>query len=340
MGLNQTKITSKVYQGAIGQIQSGVVEGSKEEAAEKAGQKAAQTNAQLAGVFVGSDRLDVKNFEIDGLKLRSRPEFVIVDGKVTWRGAEEQVGAEFPKPTKFQQAQSGISADVHLGSVMTNLARGYLQGDVAQSVENLMVVTKKVPPGTPPAQGIATERNVDFPTFLKAVEEAQKANDPNVMALRVKRPGRSPEFSVDRNGYLVALVHDFQLDVPAPPSAAKGGLSGPPAKVYRMTAPDAEFAISFQVTPATGDVPIKLAGRIEGFDAGPGAEVLAINDDESKAVPLTAFTRTLVLNVFGSRLKGRPIDAPLGDLNFPGFTLTSVSPVDPTGWIRVVLTPQ
>ncbi len=340
LGLNQYKITQKVYDGAIGQIRQQTYEGSREEAAEKSAEKAAQTNSQLANVFHGPSTLDVKNFEVDSLHLRSRPEFVLVDGLLKWRGAGEQVGAEMPRPSRFLVANPGVSADVHLGSIMTNLTRGYLQDPSTKSVTNLMVVTHKVPPGTPAKEGVVVSENVDFPTYLKAVTDSRAANDPAVQAIRVKKPGRAPEFSVERNGYLVAIVHDFALEVPAPAAAAKGGLFGPPAQIYRIEAPDAEFVISFQVAPATGDLPVRLTGRIESFDAGPGSKVIAINDDETKGSALTAFTATTVMNVFGQKLKGQPIDAPLGDLKIPGFTLTSVSPIDPTGWMRVVLTPQ
>ena len=170
--------------------------------------------------------------------------------------------------------------------------------------------------------------------------DSRAANDPSVQAIRVKKPGRSPEFSVDRNGFLVAIVHDFALEVPAPASAARGGIFGPAAQVYRIEAPDAEFSISFQITPAKDQLPVRLTGRIQGFDPGPGAKVFGVNQDETKATQLTAFTATTVLGVFGSKLKGQPIDAPLGELNIPGFTLTGVSPVDPTGWMRVILTPS
>lgn len=336
VGLNRAKITQKVYEGAIDRIRTTVISESRDEAAQRANARAAQTNAQLANVFTGPNSLAVKNLEIDGLRLRSRPEFVLVDGRVRWRGATEQVGAEMPKPSAFAVANSGVSADVHLGSVATNFVRGYFQGEQAQSVKNLMVVTRK-PSADSPARSVTP--NVDYATFLKAADEARAANNPAVQALRVTRPGRSPEFSVDRNGFLVASVHDFALEVPAPESAAKGGILGPPAKVYRIEAPEGEFAVSFQVLPAGAGQPARLTGKIEGFDPGPRARVLAINDDETKAVPLSAFGTAPVLAVFASKLRGMPIDVPLADLNIPGFVLTSVSPVDPTGWIRVVLTP-
>ena len=36
------------------------------------------------------------------------------------------------------------------------------------------------------------------------------------MALRVKHPATPPDFGVDAQGNLVALVNDFQVDVPVP----------------------------------------------------------------------------------------------------------------------------
>ena len=337
IGMNRTKITQKVYEGAIGQIRSSINRESQEEATERSNARAAQTSATLASVLIAPDKLVVKNFEIDGLKLRSRPEFVLVDGRVSWRGATEQVGAEMPKPSSFAAAKSGVSADIHLGSVATNFVRGFFQDESAQSVKNLMVVTRKPSPDAPAR---AVTPNVDYPAYLKAADEARAANDPAVQAIRLTRPRRSPEFSVDRNGFLVASVHDFALEVPAPESAAKGGvLLGPPAKVYRIEAPEAEFVVSFQVSPASGDQPIRLKGKIEGFDPGPRARIFAINDDESKAVPLLGLNSTPILAVFSAKLKGMPIDVPLANVNIPGFVLTSVSPVDPTGWMRVGLTP-
>ena len=132
LGLNQYKITQKVYEGAIGKIRQETVQGSREEAAERTAERASQVNSQLAGAFVGPDTLAVKNFEVDALRLRSRPEFVLVDGRLKWRGASDQVGAEMPKPAKFLTADPGVSADVHLASVMTNLTRGYLQDPLDQ----------------------------------------------------------------------------------------------------------------------------------------------------------------------------------------------------------------
>lgn len=339
IGLNQNKITDKVYEGAIGKIQQGVVENSSELGAIKANEAAAEKNAQIRQYLVGDDTARYNNLAVTGLSLRSRPDFALIGGTVQWVGAGEQVGADAPQPGKFRKTQPGVTADLHLGSVLTNLARGYLQSPAGARVHNLMVVTRKLPPDTPPRQGIATSENVDFATFRDAIATARAANDPKVVAIRVKTPGVAPEFSADARGYLVALIHDFVLEVPAPEAAARGGLFGPPAQIYRISAPDAEFIISFQIGAAKGDTPIRLTGRVEGFDAGPEARVFAINDDEAKASPLTAFTRVAVLNTFANRLKGQPIDIPLSNINLGKFALNSVSPLDPSGWIRLNLVP-
>jgi hypothetical protein len=337
LGFNQRKITRKVYEGAIGQIRQGVVEGAAELGQIKSSEAEAEKNAQLRQYLVGNNTLRYQNFEIAGLTLRSRPEYALIGGTVKYLNAEQQVGADAPQPAQFETVQPGITADVHLGSIMTNLARGYLQSPAGRGVKNLMIVTSKVPPGAPPQQGIHTTENVDFATFSKAVATAQAANDPKVLAVRIKRPGVAPEFSADSRGFLVALVHDFAIEVPAPAQAARGGLFGPAARIYRLEAPNAEFDISFKVVLSETGVPVRLTGRIEDFDPGPGAGVFAIDQDEEKAARLNAFTSTIVLNAFRTKLRGQPIDVPFGKVNLPNFSIASVSGLDPSGWMRIVL---
>ena len=41
-----------------------------------------------------------------------------------------------------------------------------------------MVVTQKVAPGRPAGQGVKVTRNVDYPTYLKAVETAAGGERP------------------------------------------------------------------------------------------------------------------------------------------------------------------
>jgi hypothetical protein len=52
------------------------------------------------------------------------------------------------------------------------------------------------------------------------------------------------------------------------------------------------------------------------------------------------FQANLALLGFKTKLQQVPIKVPLSTLNIPGFSLTGISPLDPSGWVRVVLTPN
>jgi hypothetical protein len=338
IGMNQQRITNKVYEGAIGRIRSEVRTEARAEADERLAKAQVQENDRLRPNLPGDGTLLIRNLLVTDLSLRSRPDRALIDGTLEWRGATEQVGAESTVPRSYQMPVAGVAADVHLPSVLTNFSRGYLQSPDVKSVENLMIVTRKIPPDAPPQEGIELSRNVSWDTFSKAVDTARAANDPKVMAIRVKRPDRSPVFSADKNGYLIALVHDFAIEVPVPEQARTIG--GAPARIYRLEAQEAEVAISFKIAPPSGKVPIKLSGRIEAFDPGPNAKVFAITDDEAKAAELNRLAAALVFAGFGTKLRGQPIDVSLSQIELPNFELGSVTPLDPTGWIRFVLTPK
>jgi hypothetical protein len=337
IGMNQQRIVEKVYEGAIGKIRASVLEEARAEANERLAKAQVEQNALLKANLPGDGTLVVRNVVISDLSLRSRPDRAMIDGKVQWRGRSGQAGAESPVPNALFSPTSGVAADVHLSSVLTNLAGGYLDRDDVRAVQNVMIVTRKTAADAPPSEGIEVKPNTDWESFSKAVDTARAANDPKVLAIRVKRPTRPPAFSVDKDGNLVALVRDFVLEAPVPDQAPK---VGPPARIYRFDAPEAEFSISFKVLPASGSTPIKFAARIEGFDPGPGARIFAINDDESKAAELNRFTGALIFGAFGTKLRGQPIDVPLTQLDLRGYELSSVSPLDPSGWMRVVLKPK
>jgi hypothetical protein len=337
IGMTQPRITQKVYDGAIDKIRENVVTEALEESTERMNAAAAEQNAKFAQYLIGNDSLAIRNLLISGLTLRSRPENALLGGTLEWRGAAEQVGADAPQPISLARPAAGVSADVHLTSIITSLSRGYLQSDRARSVENLMVVTRKVPPNAPPREAFSVEENVSYDKFLTAVKAAADAHDPKVTALRVKRPSKPPQFAADARGYLVALVPDFQLEVPAPEQAAQGGLGGIKAKVLRVVSPQAEFVISFKITPQTEKEPVRLTGRVEGFDPGPQGRVFAVNDAEKQATQINAFSSALILGVFRAKLQGQPIDVPLSNLKMEGFAIRDVSNLDPTGWMRVNL---
>jgi len=336
VGYNQPRITQKVYDGAIGDIRQNVVTESAELGGERIAQAQAEQNAKLGQYLIGNNTLAIRNLLITGLLLRSRPENALISGTLQWKDAGAQVGADAPQPVSFEIPDAGVSADLHLSSIMTSLTRGYLQSDAARSIENLMIVTKKIPPDAPPSQGIVVSRNVNYPEFLKAVETAEAAHDPKVMAIRVKRPGHSPDFAADASGNLVALVHDFLIEVPAPEQMARGEF-GAKAKILRISSPEAEFVISFKITPQTEKEPVRLSGRIESFDPGIQGRVYAVAENEGQATQMNPFTSRIILGVFSSKLQGQPVNIPLSNLKLQGFAINSVSPLDPTGWIRVNL---
>jgi hypothetical protein len=336
VGMDKQKITDKVYQGAIGQFQQRIPQEAMEEGLERIGQETLTRNADLqAKGLLPNNTLSIRDFVITQLALRSRPEAVFFGGLFEWKGAPGQLGADQPQPAKLNTFEPGITADVHLGSLLTSALRGAFVNEPIKSVQNIMIVTKEIPASAPASEGVAIVKNAEFPAYLKALDTARAANNPKVTALRITKPDRAPEFSVDARGFLVALVHDLQIDVPAPPSEAKGGIVGSPAKVYRIKSPLAEIALSYQVDSPGGQLHVRA--KVEEFNPGVSAQVLAINDDETKGTPLSRFSGALVIGAMGGRIRTQPIDFTVDQSRFPGFTVRAVSPLDPTGWVRVTL---
>jgi hypothetical protein len=207
-----------------------------------------------------------------------------------------------------------------------------------RSVDNLMVVIKEMPPGTPPRDGVEVTKNVDFATFAKKLADARKAKagTPKTTVLRVMRPKDPPEFSTDARGFLVALIRDVQLDVPAPENQEKGGFVGAPAKVYRIKVPLVEISLSYKID-ASKPVAIRVQAKVEDFNPGSDGTVLAITDDETKGALLSKFSTAFVLGALGGQLRQQSLDTTLDDLKLQGFLIRSVSPLDPSGWVRVSL---
>ena len=67
-----------------------------------------------------------------------------------------------PQPTTLVVPASGVSADLHIGSVLSNSVAGLLQGDQVKGVDNVMIVTKAVQPGASPKDGVTVGKNIDF----------------------------------------------------------------------------------------------------------------------------------------------------------------------------------
>ncbi|WP_435021378.1 hypothetical protein TA3x_002343 [Tundrisphaera sp. TA3] len=341
IGLNQNKLTNLVAQNAIPKIASNVEREAAQEAAERIPGAEAEQNAKLRQVLPGDGTVAVKAYRINDVSFRSRPENVLVSGKVGHQAVPDAIGADMPQPPALIQPDAGVSVDVHLGSILSNVAAGALQDEGVRSIENVMIVTKATQPGAPPAEGVTVGRNVPFAEFLGQIDAARAANDPKTTALRIRKPGKPPEFFADARGYLVALVRDFQMDVPAPPGSERGGLLGAKAKVFRITIPTAEFILSFKANSATpGGPPTQVDAKVEDFVASSDAKVLGILDDENAAVPLGPLQANLILAGFRTKLQQVPINVPLTQLRIPGFDLRTISPLDPSGWMRVVLYPN
>jgi hypothetical protein len=340
IGMNKDAITQKVKEGALPRLQQQIPSEAQEEALERIATQTVERNADLKSKgLVGDNTVAVNDVLIKELSLRSRPDGVLVGGLFEWRGAPGQLGADAPQPTNLAATfEPGVTAAVHLNSLMSSAAAGLYERGEVRAVRNLMISIKDMPPGSPPAEAVKVSKNVDFATYIKAVDDSRKPGS-KANVLRLTRPPQPPEFSVDAKGNLVAIVYDLQIEVPAPESEARGGVVGAAAKIYRIKIPQAEIAFSYKVETAPGNPP-QLHAKVEDFNPGTTAQVLAITDDENKAIPLSRFSGSLVLGGIGGRLRSQPIDVSLAQLHLPGFSIRSVSPLDPSGWVRVGLEPN
>ncbi|WP_435009234.1 hypothetical protein P12x_000484 [Tundrisphaera lichenicola] len=340
IGLDREKLTEKVGEQATPRIAQGVVQGANQEAAERIPGVEAQQNANLRKVLVGNDTAAIRDFRITDLSFRSRPTNLLVTGRVGHETLPDVLGADMPQPSGLIVPASGVSADLHVASVLSNAVAGLLQQEEVRGVDNVMLVTKAVEPGAPAKEGLTVGKNVDFATFLKNIDEARAQNNPNVTALRIKKPAVPPEFAVDQRAFLVVLVRDFQMDVPSPPGSEKGGLLGSPSRVIRFLVPTAEFVLSYKVPEDGSGPPTKLEAKVEDFVASPGSKVQTLFDDESKPTTMGPFQANIALAGFRAKLQQVPINVPLTNVKIPGFAISQISPLDPSGWMRLVLEPD
>ncbi|APW62810.1 hypothetical protein [Paludisphaera borealis] len=337
LGFNQNKITDLVYQNALPQFQQRIPVEAQEEAEERIAAELAQRNADINRFLIGNNTLAVQEFLVSGLSLRSRPDAVYVGGLFQSRAGDKQRGADAPQPAQLAVPAAGLTADIHLGSVLTSAVDGLYQRGPVQSIQNVMIVTHDVPPGTPPAQAATVTTNVDFPTYLKAVDEAVKAKNPKIQAIRIRRPAQPPEFAADARGFVVAILHDLEIDVPAPdPTSRTGAAVGANAKVLRIKIPQAETAFSYKIESASATSHYVRA-RVEEFTPATTSMVLAIKDDETKPTTLNRFSGALVISALAAKLRSQPLNANLDNLKLRGFAIQSISPLDPSGWVRLNL---
>jgi hypothetical protein len=336
IGMNQDRITNEVYQNAYPRVAAQAAQDSRELSSERTAQAKANLDAQTAPYLRGNNTAVYDQFAVTGLALASQPAYAQVGGNVQYNLPELQLFADAPQPPQFSTMAPGLTADLHLPSILTNLARGYLTSGDASTTENVVVEAGPTTDAQKPGPAVKVTRNADFAQFREIAERTKAANDPQQQVVRIKKPAQPPVFGADGQGNLVAVVRDLQIDVPVPPNAPNlGGAQKP--NFYRIISPRTEIAINATVsTPAEGQ-PLKLNGKIVSFDPGPSAKVLAIVDNEGDAQPLGTIQNTLVLGVLRSRIQSQVLDIPLDGLPLNGFAVNEVSALDPTGWIRIVL---
>lgn len=337
IGLNKRRITNQVAKGAMPKIQEGVITNGTAEAQERSAEAQAEENAKLQKFLVGDNTLSVQDFLVKNLAMQSQPTNAIISGTLLSKANPGQLGADAPQPGDLYVPDAGLSVDVHLGSVLTNVVAGLLAGPKVVGVDNIVITTKPIPPGGTPKDAVNVQTNVAFADYLKAVDASRATQ--GMQVIRIKKPTKAPVFAADRTGKLVSVIYDLMIEVPAPPSAAKGGLAGPRAKVYRITAPAVEILSNIAVEAPAADQPPALKANIADFVHGTDARVQAIWDNEANPTTLDPFRGNLVLGVIRGELQKKPLNVPLNSVPLKGFVLKNVSPLDPSGWIRVVLSP-
>lgn len=338
VGLDQEKITDKVYEGAIGKIRQQVVESAMQLAGIKASQKAAEFNSQLLQYLVDSETVAKDKYGVTDLRIQTLSDYIKVQGMVvnlagptpTWRGGS------LPQPHSFASTISqGVTVDIHLPSALSNLAKGFMEGSAAKDVKNVMIVTTENV-DDPSKRGMYSKKNADWETFLAKVKET-RGKPAESKAIRVFKPSAPIEVSTDAEGHLVVVVPDFIIEVPTPPGMTKGGaLTGPPAQVYRIKAQRAEFVVDVKITAPVDNSPARVAAKVVGFDGGPNVEVLAIDEDPDKPVKLNALTGRVIVSAFGTQLSSIPFDEPIKQLADTPAMLVDSTPLDPSGWMRLV----
>lgn len=334
VGFDQDRIEQQIYENGIDRIRQEAATSSREIADYRAAEAQVDLNNQATRYLVGERRIEIGPVALTGTELRSQPSFVGVRGRIQSRMGLTALGADYPLPAEFGAPGPGVTADLHLPSTLTNVVGGLFQSAEVQEVENLLIETRPPESGEP---AIQTQKNIDFSTYLEAIQRAQGLNDPGAQAIRVFRPARSPEFLADRDGNLAIVVRDFKVDLPTPPAAARGGLAGPPARVYRVVSPSATVTLSLQLRPVAVGEPAEVEATIVSFDPGRETQVFAINTEEADAQRLNVLTSTVVLGALRSQFVGRSIRQPLDSFDLQGFALQSASALHPTGWIRVNL---
>ena len=173
VGFGQQRITQEVYNGAIGKISSGIVQESMEESTQRTAYEAAMRTQQLSNILVGNNTVAINpQISITQLSLRSRPENALVNGKLVWSQNSRPLGADAPQPAKLLVPDAGVSADLHLGSILNEVAQSYFRNPAVLFVNNLLIESKKPDPANPSAPKANVTPNANFELFQTAINQA------------------------------------------------------------------------------------------------------------------------------------------------------------------------
>ena len=222
-----------------------------------------------------------------------------------------KLGADAPQPRKLATTRTRRH-----GRRPSRLAAGQPGGRAStsaskvRSVKNLMIVIKDVPPGTPPRDAVKSPRMSISRPIAKAVDDARK---PKPGSPKDDRPADHPPAAAARvqhrcPGVPGRLIHDLQLDVPAPEEEAKGGIVGAAAKIYRIKMPLAEVALSYQVDSSTPDA-LQLQAKVEDFNSGHQRGSAGDHRRRNQGRCPLAFSAAFVLGAIGGKIRTQPIDA-------------------------------
>ena len=202
-----------------------------------------------------------------------------------------------------------------------------------------MILTKDVPPGTPSQRSGDHPRQRRLPDLRQGRGRGSKANNPKVTALRIKRPAQPPEFAADARGFLVAISTTSRSTSPPPIPRAR------PVRDWRARPRScgSRFLSSRRPSPIRSRLRLRgshrVKAKLEDFTPSPTSQVLAFNDDESKPTASEPVQRSAgAQRPWRLGCESQPIDASLDNLKLRGFAIQSISPLDPSGWVRLSLT--
>jgi hypothetical protein len=331
LGQSQRAITQKVYDGAIGRMQSESASGTAELASRRAWDGNLTLNNQVRPYILDGQTVGYGDFRLSRVHMQSFPAVASISGMIGHQaGAAALTGAP-PQPPELGNYLQGVTVDLHLASVLSNLVRGYYETADVRDVQSLLIETGLGTADQPVEERIRVTQNADVEAFLKANDEAKASNNPNRKAIRIKKVAKPPVFGVDSRGRLIVLLEDVEIDVPAPANL-------PGARAYQIISPRVEVVAEVQVIPAqAGENYPRVKGRFVEFD--PGREFKAFELGKGEPKPVNPIQSRLLVAGLSAGMEQQTIDFPITKAPIPGVALSYATPLDASGWMRLLLVP-